>query len=421
MQNIIGRLLQPILNRLLIFSSTHNLKILMNFAIFLGADVNSTNDLGQTPMHIASIYGYDDIAGDLNHDGASINIKDNQQNLPLYYARKFNHKKIIDITIDKKIENEVHNTFDPNDVNSYNKIRYNDISYMRTRLLKAIYSNDAIELESCIREGADLKGFQSTRESSDIVSLIYSTFRYFTDKKMLMVFLKTASDLDFKIKDNIGNTGLHYACDANNPELLQILIANQLDVNALNIAGKSPISSTYNLECVKILIDYGAITNGYDVDKDGNTILHRICHHDISSELLYKLISVGTKINFQNHKKRTALDLSLDYFLSKKKSNLKNCKLLIYFGADSWINYKDTSIDKKFEEDLLELKKSLFARGMLVCSAEKFKLLSALQLNNIFRFLWGQSSHSLDVINKLINSTGNTVPRHIPRQNNNKC
>ncbi|MCS7244590.1 MAG: ankyrin repeat domain-containing protein [candidate division WOR-3 bacterium] len=51
-----------------------------------GADINSKNEYGKTPLHIAVENNYEDIVKVLLENKADVNIKDNNGNTPLHIA-----------------------------------------------------------------------------------------------------------------------------------------------------------------------------------------------------------------------------------------------------------------------------------------------------------------------------------------------
>jgi len=57
--------------------------------------LNAQGDNGETALHLASIFGYRDIAEYLITKGADVNVKDKQGKSPLFYALKRNHPAIV--------------------------------------------------------------------------------------------------------------------------------------------------------------------------------------------------------------------------------------------------------------------------------------------------------------------------------------
>src|SRR5260370_41939688 len=69
----------------------------VKIAIGLGADVNATNDAGQTAMHGAAGVGFDSIIQYLADHGASVNIKDKRGQTPFNAAQRRNAGHTMDL------------------------------------------------------------------------------------------------------------------------------------------------------------------------------------------------------------------------------------------------------------------------------------------------------------------------------------
>jgi len=69
-----------------------------------GADLNSTNKYGRTPLYIASFEGYEKIVKLLISKGIDINIIDDDGWTPLHEASKRGHTEIIKLLIKNGID-----------------------------------------------------------------------------------------------------------------------------------------------------------------------------------------------------------------------------------------------------------------------------------------------------------------------------
>ncbi|ORX42230.1 ankyrin [Piromyces finnis] len=107
-------------------------------------------------------------------------------------------------------------------------------------------------------------------------------------------------------------TPLYIACFVNNEELVKILFDYGANVNFRNNEGETAIlylcQCNISLNIIKLLIDkYKAKI--YDVDKYGNTLLHKFCkrHGDNDVKLFTFLIEKGLDINKVNNDGNTPL------------------------------------------------------------------------------------------------------------------
>ncbi len=62
-----------------------------------GMDLETTDNIGQTPLHIASIYGRPKVVELLLSKGANPNTKDNLGRTPMFAASSFGHNKIVNL------------------------------------------------------------------------------------------------------------------------------------------------------------------------------------------------------------------------------------------------------------------------------------------------------------------------------------
>ena len=79
-------------------------KLLVEYLIEQGADINHQNNKGMTPLHIAALYGYVDIVMLLVKNNANTNIECNKKLIPLNYAlmsRTESHNLITQLLINK--------------------------------------------------------------------------------------------------------------------------------------------------------------------------------------------------------------------------------------------------------------------------------------------------------------------------------
>jgi ankyrin repeat protein len=69
--------------------------------ILKGADVNSEDTNGMTPLHMASQKGHHDVAEFLIENGAKVNNKDHFGSTPLFRASMWGHLKVVELLLSK--------------------------------------------------------------------------------------------------------------------------------------------------------------------------------------------------------------------------------------------------------------------------------------------------------------------------------
>jgi len=68
-------------------------------------------------------------------------------------------------------------------------------------------------------------------------------------------------DVDVNVKNNYGNTALHWSAYHGNVHILRTLLRHGARVNEKNSVGNTPLHDSikaHNLECMKLLLKYGA-------------------------------------------------------------------------------------------------------------------------------------------------------------------
>jgi len=95
-------------------------------------------------------------------------------------------------------------------------------------------------------------------------------------------------------KDDLGQTPLHRAVNYESVEIIELLIMEGADVNAINNDGESPMFmvSSYDIRIIKLLLEYGADPN---IKNDvGRTILDEVYEGNVT-DIIELLQSHGAK------------------------------------------------------------------------------------------------------------------------------
>ncbi len=218
-----------------------------------GEDVNQTNVNGDTPLHIASEYGYPDVAEMLISYGADINAKNNNNETPLYLACKYGYYDVVEYLVNQGADINIKTTNNDTPLNA------------------------AVQVDG-----------------EDIVDL-------FIDK-----------NIDVNQTGENGNAALHTASESNNLNIVRTLLENGAEVDSVNNEGKTPLhlSSANDYAFVTItLIQNGANVNA--TDENGNTPLHEACANG-SKQAMEILINAGAVPNTTNNEGKTCFDVVKD-------------------------------------------------------------------------------------------------------------
>lgn len=182
------------------------------------------------------------------------------------------------------------------DINSYDENGY-------TKLLKAIEENDIDNINTLLKNGADInlpKKKSSKKMFSDGFTPLHLAC-YKNNLEIIKLLLGNGANVELRNED--GYTSLHVACTSKNFDTIKLLLDNGADVNAINQYGQRPL----HISCVgpypempkiiKLLLDHGANVN--QTDENGATPLTIIAtSYDLES--LNLLLESGADPNVKD-------------------------------------------------------------------------------------------------------------------------
>ena len=166
------------------------------------------------------------------------------------------------------------------------------------------------------------------------------------EKFAQMVFL-VEHGAGFSLADRSGQTALHAATIADNPQGMEWLLRRGAAVNCRNNFGKTPIHyATFNKKRAQLLLRYKANPN--IPDNDGNNVLHGLAQDSQTHALenLSLFIRHGAFVNQKNKLGETPL------VWAYKRNNTRAMKLLLENGADPNLStFGDLSLLDRAELD----------------------------------------------------------------------
>ena len=129
--------------------------------------------------------------------------------------------------------------------------------------------------------------------------------------------------------DVYGNYPLHYACISGDKLVVEVLVREGADLDAINFEGERPINLAAgcgNLDVVLFLINAGA--KAFGCGFCGNSALHSAAEGGHLS-VVTELVELGHNVNMVNDKEETAL-----HFAAGNGEGLKCVEFLLEEGAN---------------------------------------------------------------------------------------
>ena len=271
------------------------------FLINNGIDVNAVDEYGRTALMYASKDGYIEIVDLLLKNKADINSKDNQGLTAILLATKDKKLEIIKLLIAnganpgkaQKIATEngftqIANYFENLPIETPNY----DID-----LIKAAKNNNVDIVEKALIDGADI---ETKEESTGMTALMYAAQS--DDLPMVELLLKNNVDIDAKRKKSIsnGDTALMFACAKGNLEIVEYLVKKGANIDAETLF----MFNRKKQDDIMELLVYG------ETNKPNSTALisaSKNNHFEIVKFLLENHANVNTKSKNDLSKGKTAL------------------------------------------------------------------------------------------------------------------
>jgi len=310
---------------------------------------------GWTPLLLACLHNHKEIINFLIKEGMNINVKTTDGFTPLYYTVKNNNLKLAKFLINEGVN-----------VNEKNIIEDTPLHYA---------FSDNIELdiiEFLIKEGADINAKNRNGNTpldlakhgkyKNIVEILkdeqtINKLFLVCEKGTLDTVKSIISELKQKginiiniIKNELGNSLLHWACFNKQPTIVDWLIKNKIDIDIRNNNKETPlhvVCSLGYLKMAELLLTNRANVNAED--QFGNTPLHLACQNG-DLEIAKLLIEKRADVNARNKKGDTSLhSASCTRKLSGNNSdNFQNRKKIIELLK----GLKATNLNIKNEEGI---------------------------------------------------------------------
>ncbi|XP_057325253.1 putative ankyrin repeat protein RF_0381 [Microplitis mediator] len=357
----------------------------VKFLLSKNPRVNHHNNLAtNTPLHLAVVNGYRSIVKELLERGADIRVVNSQGKTPLDLAVDKKFLSIIELIINKNVNDDLSLTFSKLedhkllhiaakssviivkkllakglDVDSVrdgmtplhraaqsgclsvvnclinNKADVNAVSTNKSYLGYSVlhFATDAEVVELLIKNGARVNG---TRNE---LSPLCCAIKRCNDDQVVKVLLSNGANVNAVVKNKL--TALHCAVTHKKEAVVELLLDHGADISVKDNEGRNILNFAYgcytSLKIWEILVNHGADVNALDESTAENkqSLLHKAVKHR-RVDLIQFLIDNGADLDAVDSTGVTPIFYSIkEYFPSR----LLTLTLLLDAGAD--VNSKD--------------------------------------------------------------------------------
>ena len=282
-------------------------EVATDFAYFqdamLARNVNSRFDDGQTPLHLAAIYGHNAIAKYLLENNADTSVQDSSGATPLHEAVRYGN-----VEIAKALLNSGAN------VNARDNLG-------KTPVMLILPKDKTAEIyKLLIAHRADL-----TQKDMFGDTVLHTASMLNVGASTFGILIDGGADVDARNKEGV--TPLAIAVQKNDLETVRLLTAAGADIHTQDTNGNSPLSIALagTSEMLEAVVNE---TNAGFTDSNGNTPLHLALICDAPLSKIQYIISLMKDVNTRNKDGNSAL------FLSILKNRQKVGELLLAKNAD---------------------------------------------------------------------------------------
>lgn len=258
---------------------------------------------GQTPLHLAAIYGHSGIAQYLLKNGADTSAQDISGTTPLHEAVRYGNVEIISKLISSGAN-----------VNGQDSLG-------KTPLLVLVPAENQNEIYSLLLAS----GANANHKDMYGDSILHTAAMTSMKTELLEKFVRAGADVN--VRNKKGLTPIGVSIEHNNAAQLKFFVAHGADIHAEDAKKITPLVSVLlrNDDLYKSLIVKETVAT---VDSEGNTPLIIALKRNVPYERIEYILSLGANVNARNRYGESAL------YIAVEKNNREEGELLLSYGAD---------------------------------------------------------------------------------------
>jgi ankyrin repeat protein len=289
-----------------------------------GAQANTQDTIGRTPLIQASIWGHLCVVQTLLQymDGNGLEKKDSSGHTALYYAILGGHEEVVARLLDKGAQAK---SSQPGDVKETNLVTAAKRGHLA--IVKMLVQHMGGQgLDDKDRGGRTALYHAAVNGHEEIVAFLLSKGAQATssnegdrtvlmessgngDLSMVQLLLQYTGGEGLEERDRWGHTALYYAAREGHEELVDFMLSKGALANSRDRKGRTVLmgaSSGGHLGVMEMLLPYTGEGSLAETDSKGRTALHHAARggHDKAVGFLLKK---GAQANIRDHEGRTAL------------------------------------------------------------------------------------------------------------------
>lgn len=273
-----------------------------------GANVNffsnNKKSVNQTPLMVAAIEGYYDIAEILLDNNADPDLSPKNNDGPIIQAALNKNFQVVRLLANRGA--------DVNVVTLITTINIADGNpTLDTPLHYAAEAGDAETVEYLLKHEAD----PDLQEAFGYTPLHLACVESHINTARVLL----CGGAEINVEDNDGQTPLHHACAKGDIQMVHLLLSFGADVSVRDSEGKTPLFKAFDsgaTEIFELLVHANTDLNIKSDDEEGWTVLHVVvANGDQYLDMLEILLQQPQriKINGTDNKNRTPLDIAKEY------------------------------------------------------------------------------------------------------------